>query len=98
MATIEDLERRVEALEKAPNANTETLEWMAGTLGRVKATVDMHTTRFDELDKRVDRVEQKVDKLTGRVERVELEIKKLRDDMPSIVADALREVLGKSGA
>ena len=109
MATVEDLERRVEALEKAQNTNTETLEWMAGTLGRMKATADLHTGRFNELDNRVDRVEQKLtsveqkltgveQKLTSRIERVEHEVKRLRDDMPGIVAAAMREVLGKSGA
>ena len=81
MATVEDLERRVEALEKAQNTNTETLEWMAGTLGRMKATADLHTGRFNELDNRVDRVEQKLSgveqRLTSRIERVEQEVKKL---------------------
>ena len=102
MATVEDLERRVEALEKAQNTNTETLEWMAGTLGRIKATTDLHTGRFNDLDNRLDGVEQKLasveQKLTSRIERVEHEVKRLRDDMPGIVAAAMREVLGKSGA
>ena len=102
MATIENHEPRVDALEKAHNTNTETLEWMAGTLGRIKATTDLHTGRFNDLDNRVDRVEQKLvsveQKLTSRMERVEHEVKRLRDDLPGIVAAAMREVLGKSGA
>ena len=95
MATIENLEPRVDALEKAHNTNTETRQWMARTLGRVKATTDLHTGRFNELDNRVDRVEQK---LTSRLEHVEQEVKRLREDLPGIVAAAMREVLGKSGA
>ena len=102
MATIENLEPRVDALEKAHNTNTETRQWMARTLGRVKATTDLHTGRFNELDNRVDRVEQKlagvVQRLTSRLEHVEQEVKRLREDLPGIVAAAMREVLGKSGA
>ena len=100
MATLEDLERRVVALEKAQNTNTETLEWMAGTLGRVKATTDMHTTRLDRIDetlaghtktladhtKRFDDIDTRL----GRLERV---VTDLKNELPDIVANALREVL-----
>ena len=51
---IEDLRRRVEALEKAQNTNTGTLKWISGTLGQVAAEVaglrEETTKRFDKLD------------------------------------------------
>ena len=40
VATLEELERRVLALEQAHNENTTTLKWMAGTLGEIKGVVD----------------------------------------------------------
>ena len=36
-ATLDELERRVIALEKAQNENTITLKWVAGTLAQVEA-------------------------------------------------------------
>ena len=114
MATLEDLERRVVALEKAQNTNTETLEWMAGTLGRVKATTDMHTTRLDRIDEtlaghtktladhtktlaghtsRLDKIDATLADHTSRLSRIERTVSDLKDSLPDIVANALREVL-----
>ena len=42
-ATIEDLERRVIALEKAQSENAGTLRWVTGTLGQIQAVQDHHT-------------------------------------------------------
>ncbi len=75
-ATLEELERRVVALEKAQNENTITLKWVAGTLAQVKALADDHTERLQRID--------------GRLDRIEHDVKGLRSDMPGIVADALR--------
>ena len=35
-ATVEELERRVIALETAQTSNASTLRWVAGTLGQVQ--------------------------------------------------------------
>ena len=100
MISLEDLERRVVALEKAQNTNTETLEWMAGTLGRVKATIDTHTTRLDRIDVRLDRIETtQADHSTtlanhsNQLERIERTVNGLKDALPGIVANAMRDVL-----
>ena len=74
--TLEELERRVVALERAHNENTTTLKWMAGTLGEIKGVVDDHTERLQRIETDV----QKVDR----------DIKGLRRDMPGIVAEAMR--------
>jgi hypothetical protein len=51
---IEDLRRRVEALEKAQNTNAGTLKWVSGTLGQTAADVaalrEETTKRFDKLE------------------------------------------------
>jgi hypothetical protein len=102
-ATVEDLERRVVALERATTTNVETLKWVAGTLGQMKATQDEHTVRLDRIEgvqgehtKRLDRLETVQADHTKRLDRIELEVRGLRADMPGIVAGALREVLKKS--
>ena len=83
-ATLEELERRVIALERAQNENTITLKWMAGTLAQVKAATDDHTERLQ-------RIEGTVKDQTARLDRIESDVKGLRRDMPGIVADALRD-------
>jgi hypothetical protein len=75
-ATLEELERRVVALERAHNENTTTLKWMAGTLGEIKGVVDNHTERLQRVETEVQKV--------GR------DVQGLRRDMPGIVADAMR--------
>ena len=90
-ATLEELEQRVAAVEKAQHAleqaqneNTITLKWLAGTLAQVKALADDHTERLQ-------RIEASVSDQAGRLDRIEHDVKGLRRDMPGIVADALRD-------
>ena len=63
MPTLEDLDRRVSALEAAQNDTTETLRWVVAKLGRVSAVQDEHTLRLERLDTKFDRLESKVDAL-----------------------------------
>ena len=79
VTTIEELERRVSALETAQRETVKTQKWMAETLGRIAFVQDEHTKDIAEL---------KAD-----VREVKADLKGLRKDLPSIVADALREVL-----
>jgi hypothetical protein len=74
-ASLEELERRVIALERAQNENTTTLKWMAGTLGEIKGAVDDHTERLQRVETEVQKV--------GR------DVQGLRRDMPGIVMDAM---------
>ncbi len=98
VATLEELERRVIALEKAQNENTITLKWVAGTLAQVKSLGDDHTERLQRIEQtvnvhgeRLQALEQTVNDQTGRLDRIEHDVKGLRRDMPGIVADALRD-------
>lgn len=76
-ADLADLERRVETLERAQRENAATLTWMSGTLGQVRAIVDDHTLRLQRMED------------DGR--RTQHELRGLREEMPGIVRDALRE-------
>ena len=49
------------------------------------------------LKTRVDRIEAKVDRLEQTVGHIDLSLGALRRDLPSIVADAIRDVLGRAG-
>ena len=62
-ATLEDLDRRVTALEYAQNENTQSLKWLISKVARIQAVQDEHTLRLDRLEAKVDRLETKVDAL-----------------------------------
>lgn len=83
MVTVDELERRVVALEKAQTTNAQTMKWMVGTMAEIKAIVDDHTERLGRIDSRLDTID-------GRLDRIEFDIKGLREDLPGIVRDALR--------
>ena len=86
MTTIEELERRVQALETAQKQTAETQEWMAATLGRIAAVQDGHIKTLKDHTQRLDRIE--ID-----VREVKTDIKSLRNDLPGIIAETMREVL-----
>jgi hypothetical protein len=83
MPDLIDLERRVSALEKAQKETAETQTWMASTLGRIAAVQDDHTQRLESIETRLG--------------KVEVELSALRRDLPSIVAEAMRDVLKERG-
>ena len=85
----------VSSLELASANNTETIIWMAGTLGTVKAAVDMHTKRLDGVDTKLERLDSKTDRLQNDLAAVKKAVAGLRADMPGIVVAAMREVIGK---
>ncbi len=76
---IMDLKDRVSSLEtKREHTNT--------ALGKIIVILEETRLRTTASETRLDTFEK-------RLEKVEQEIKGLRRDMPSIVADAMREVL-----
>ncbi|MFP4538302.1 MAG: hypothetical protein ACLFPA_08360 [Dichotomicrobium sp.] len=79
MADIDDLERRVSALEAVQNDTTQTLRWVVTKLGQVAAVQQEHTLRFDRLE--------------GDMKQVKADLKGLRDDLSGIVGDAVREAM-----
>ena len=74
--TLEDLDRRVTALEAAQGNTTQTLRWVVTKLARMQAVQDEHTLRLE-------RVEMKVDALDGRMSAVETKL----DALPRVIAE-----------
>jgi seryl-tRNA synthetase len=75
-ATLEELDRRVGALEAAQNDNTQTLRWVVAKLGKMEATLQEHTLRLERVEAKVDGIDRKLDGLIGA--------------LPSIIGDAVR--------
>ena len=50
-------------------------------------------TRMDRLEHKFDGLEHKVDGLDRKVEGVDLKVNRLTRDLPTIVADVMREIL-----
>lgn len=93
MTTLEELDQRVSALEKAQKETAETQRWMASTLGRIAFVQDEHTATLADHSKRLERIEGRLDSVEGGLRRVEKKVDDLAANMPSIVAEAVREVL-----
>ena len=74
--TLEELDRRVSALEAAQKDTTETPRWVVAKLGRMSAVQDEHTLRLERIETRCDRIETKIDNFVR--------------DLPGIVGDAVR--------
>jgi hypothetical protein len=69
MTTIEELDRRVKALEAAQKHTAETQEWMAGTLGRIAAVQDRHTKTLEDHTQRLERLESDVREIRTDLKR-----------------------------
>jgi chaperonin cofactor prefoldin len=85
--SLEDLDRRVTALERAQGENTETLKWVVAKLGRVSAVQDEHTLRLDRIEGKLETVNVNVDNLTVRIGQLEAKI----DAIPRVVAELLAD-------
>ena len=94
-ATLEELDRRLSALERTQNDTTESLRWVVAKLGRLAAVQDEHTLRFERLETKVDHLETKVDHLGAKVDRIEVDLRSLRDTLPGLMRDVMREVLAE---
>ena len=84
MTTIEELERRVTALETAQNDTTQTLRWVVSKLGKMSAVQDEHTLRLEH-------IEGDVSQLKADMREVKADLKGLRSDLPAMLAEAVRE-------
>jgi peptidoglycan hydrolase CwlO-like protein len=62
-STVEDVDRRVTALERAQGETTETLRWVVTKLARVQAVQDEHTLRLERLESKMDALQSKTDAL-----------------------------------
>jgi chromosome segregation ATPase len=110
MSDIQQLERRVEALEAAQNDTTQTLRWSVAKLGRIASVQDEHTLRLEKIENDVGSIRHEIGSMQHELGSIQHEIgsmqheigsmqhsiASLRRDMPGIVAEAMREVLKPS--
>ncbi len=81
MADVQELERRVQALEADQNDTTQTLRWVVARLGKMPAVQDEHTLRLERIE--------------GDVSGLRREFHDFSAGLPSLTGDAMREVLKK---
>src|SRR5262245_10598079 len=81
--TLEDLDRRAGALERAQGDTTETLRWVVAKLGRIQAVQDEHTLRLE-------RLETKVDAMDSRLGNVERKLDSIIEALPGLITEAVR--------
>lgn len=81
MADVQELERRVQALEAAQNDTTQTLRWVVARLGKMSAVQDEHTLRLERIE--------------GDVSGLRREFRDFGAGLPGLIGDAMREVLKK---
>ena len=64
-----------------------------GRLDRVDGRLDKVEGRIDRVDGRLERVDGRLERVEGRLDRVESEVRQLREELPTVVGDVMREVL-----
>jgi chromosome segregation ATPase len=91
--TLEDLDRRVSALERAQGDTTESLRWVVAKLGRIQAIQDEHTLRLDRVEGRLEKVEGRLEKVEGRLDSVESKLDALPRAIAELVAASEKRLL-----
>ena len=86
-AEIRDLKRRVSEIEGSFGFLTQQIRGVHKDLLDFEAKTEQ---RFEKVDSRFDKID-------GRLDRVESGVRRLRDDMPGIVGDAVRGALREGG-
>ena len=96
-AEIRELKRRVGELEGGFGFLTQQVQAVHRDLLGFQEQTDQ---RFDKIDRQFERVDGRFGKVDGRLDGVESEVRglktevaSLRKDLPSVVGDAMREVL-----
>jgi|SRR6266704_1981867 len=89
-AEIRDLKRRVGELEGSFGFLTRQIKGVHKDLLAFHAKTEQ---RFDAIDGKFAAVDGRFDKVEGRLGRLETGVRKLREEMPGIVGDAVRTVM-----
>jgi predicted nucleic acid-binding Zn-ribbon protein len=89
-AEIRDLKRRVGEIEGSFGFLTQQLRSVHKDLLTFQAKTEQ---RFEAVDQKFAAVDVRFDKVDGRLDRLDSGIRKLREDMPGIVGDAMRAVV-----
>lgn len=87
---IRDLKRRVGELEGGFGFLTQQVRAVHLDLLNFQTLTN---NRFDKVDGRFDKVEDRLDRVEGRLGRVETGVRELREELPTVVGDVMREVL-----
>jgi tetrahydromethanopterin S-methyltransferase subunit G len=94
---IRDLKRRVGELEGGFGFLTQQVRTvhldLLGFQSQTNVRFDKVDGRLDKVDGRLDKVEGRLDRVEGRLGRVEAEVRQLREELPTVVGDVMREVL-----
>jgi ABC-type transporter Mla subunit MlaD len=104
---IQRIEARVTAVEQGQNDNTQSLRFIVTTVAQMKAVqddhshqlddhtrkLDGHTRKLDDHTRKLDDHTRKLDDLRVDVNGLRAEVHALRKELPTIVGDAMREVL-----
>jgi septal ring factor EnvC (AmiA/AmiB activator) len=83
--SLDDLDRRVAALEKAQADTTDTLKWVVARLGRIQAVQDEHTQRLERVETRLEKVETRLEGMETRLNNVEGKL----DALPRAIAEMI---------
>ena len=89
-AEIRDLKRRVGELEGGFGFLTQQVQ---GVHRDLLGFQEQTNGRFDKVDGRLDKVGGRLDKVEAGLREVKADVAGLREDLPSVVGDAMREVL-----
>jgi archaellum component FlaC len=87
---IRDLKRRVGELEGGFGFLTQQVRAVHLDVLNFQ---DQTNQRFDKVDGRLDKVEGRLDRVEAEVRSVKAEVIGLREELPTIVGDVMREVL-----
>jgi uncharacterized protein YoxC len=88
-AEIRDLIRRVGEIEGSFGFLTQQIKSVHKDLLTFQAKTEQ---RFEAVDQKFAAVDARFDNVDGRLDRLDTGIRKLREDMPGIVGDAMRTV------
>ena len=89
-AEIRDLKRRVSEIEGSFGFLTQQVKSVHRDLLTFQTKTEQ---KFDRVDARFDQVDDRFGHVDSRLDRLDTGVRKLREDMPGIVGDAIRTVM-----
>jgi septal ring factor EnvC (AmiA/AmiB activator) len=89
--TLENLDLRATAVERAQSETTETLRWVVTKLARVQAVQDEHTLRLERVEARLERVEERLGTLEAKIDALPRAMAELIEASENRVLAAIAE-------
>src|SRR5262245_8822272 len=96
--TREEFEARVAVLEREVDGEKLVTRHILEQTRRNGDDLAALKTRLDRVEHKVDGLEQKVDGLERKIDGVDLKVNRLTRDLPTVVADVMRQVLRERDA